>query len=250
MARIPEPQPTSSTRAPPSVPASASASTPARHSRVVGCNPVPNAIPGSSARTTSSGARRWRRQVGRITRRRPIRMTGKYAFQASAQSASWTIAGPQFADRAQAERLEVPQRLGHLEHGLVRRGTIAGRHVRAHGRRPGQVQPRAESLLDQLEGRFDGCPAGCRSAQDLADGLDGLDVGLDRQLEPGARLGVAGRSASVGPLTHPSLSLSSNPPPCVTDSPVSFAYAASSSRAFLDSLVGTFTSTITCRSPR
>ena len=62
----------------------------ARHRRVVGWSPVPNAIPGSSARTTSSGSRRWRRQVGRMTSRRPTRRTGKYAFQASAQSASWT----------------------------------------------------------------------------------------------------------------------------------------------------------------
>ena len=63
----------------------------ARHSRVVGWSPVPNAMPGSSARTTSSGDGLWRRQVGRMTSRRPTRRTGKYAFQASAQSASWTI---------------------------------------------------------------------------------------------------------------------------------------------------------------
>ena len=62
----------------------------ARHSRVVGWRPVPNAIPGSSAMTTSSGAARCRRQVGRMTSRRPTRRTGKCAFQASAQSASWT----------------------------------------------------------------------------------------------------------------------------------------------------------------
>jgi hypothetical protein len=48
-------------------------------------------MPGSSARTTSPGERRWRRHVGRMTSRRPIRITGKYAFHASAQSASWTI---------------------------------------------------------------------------------------------------------------------------------------------------------------
>ena len=33
--------------------------------------------PGSSASTTSSGSRRWRRQVGRMTSRRPTRRTGK-----------------------------------------------------------------------------------------------------------------------------------------------------------------------------
>ena len=91
MARMPEPQPTSSTRAPSMAPSSASDSSAARHSRVVGWRPVPNAMPGSSARTTSSGWRRCRRQVGRITSRRPTRRTGKCAFQASAQSSSCTI---------------------------------------------------------------------------------------------------------------------------------------------------------------
>ena len=101
--RIPDPDPTSSTRAgpPPALPParsprSASDSSAARHSRVVGWRPVPNAIPGSSASTTSSGCRRWRRQVGRITIRRPTRSTGKCAFQAFAQSASRTM----LADRS------------------------------------------------------------------------------------------------------------------------------------------------------
>ena len=43
-----------------------------------------------------------------------MRMTGKYAFQASAQSASWTIRVAQLADRPQPERLEMTERLGHL----------------------------------------------------------------------------------------------------------------------------------------
>src|SRR5215210_395938 len=89
--RIPDPQPTSSTVALSTRPASALPSSAARQRRVVGCSPVPNAIPGSSSRTTSPGSARWRRQVGRMTIRRPIRSTGKCSFHASAQSPSATI---------------------------------------------------------------------------------------------------------------------------------------------------------------
>ncbi len=87
--RMPEPQPTSMTDAPSSRPASASRSRPTRQSRVVGWRPVPKAMPGSSAMTTSSATARCRRQVGRMTIRRPSRRTGKWRFQALAQSASW-----------------------------------------------------------------------------------------------------------------------------------------------------------------
>ena len=72
----------------PGAPRSAIDSSAARHSRVVGWSPVPNAMPGSSASTTSPGSRWWRRHVGRITIRRPTRSTGKCAFHAFAQSAS------------------------------------------------------------------------------------------------------------------------------------------------------------------
>ena len=88
IARIPDPQPTSRTVRPSTPPRSASCSSAARQSRVVGCSPVPNAIPGSRARTTSPSAARCRRQVGRITSRRPTRSTGKCRFHSSAQSAS------------------------------------------------------------------------------------------------------------------------------------------------------------------
>ena len=89
-ARMPEPLPMSRTDAPWTNPASAHASIPARHSRVVGCSPVPKAIPGSSAMTTSPEVGRCSRHVGRMTSRRPTRSTGKCSFQASAQSSSWT----------------------------------------------------------------------------------------------------------------------------------------------------------------
>ena len=66
-------------------------STPARHSRVVGWSPVPNAIPGIQVEDDVVGLAACSRQVGLITIRRPTRRTGKCAFHASAQSASWTI---------------------------------------------------------------------------------------------------------------------------------------------------------------
>ena len=48
-ARMPEPAPDVEDRGPSTRPSSAQRSTPARHSRVVGCSPVPKAMPGSSA---------------------------------------------------------------------------------------------------------------------------------------------------------------------------------------------------------
>ena len=71
-------------------PPSSQRSSPARQSLVVGCRPVPKAMPGSSATTMSPGTASWSRQVGLMTMRRPIRRTGKCSFQAVAQSSSWT----------------------------------------------------------------------------------------------------------------------------------------------------------------
>ena len=90
-----------------------------------------------------------------MTSRRPMRMTGKYAFQASAQSASWTIRVAQLADRPQPERLEVPERLGDLGRGSLGGGTVARRQVRPDDRRPARVEPRAETLVDQFERGLD-----------------------------------------------------------------------------------------------
>src|SRR5579875_3728475 len=70
-ARMPEPVPTSSTR----IPGCVRCSICSRHIRVVGCRPVPKAMPGSSSSTTSSARGLYSRQEGRITRRWPICVT-------------------------------------------------------------------------------------------------------------------------------------------------------------------------------
>ena len=65
-------------------------------------------------------------------------------------------------------------------------GDVDERQVRAHERGPGEVDARSETLVHELERRLDARPAGRRPRQDLGHGLDGLVVGGDRELEPGA----------------------------------------------------------------
>ncbi len=125
--------------------------------------------------------------------------------------------GLQVADRAQPERLQVAERLGHLGHRPVCRGPVARRHVRANGRGPARIDAGAEALLDQIERGFHRGAAGCDAAQDLADRLDGFHVGLDRELEPRARRALV---APAGRHPRPSFSRS---PPEPTSSPVSSA---------------------------
>ena len=133
-------------------PASARRSTPARHSRVVGWRPVPNAIPGSSASTTSPGRRRWRRQVGRMTMRRPIRSTGKCVLPRLGPVGLAHDAPLELADRPQPEGLQVAEgRVGPGD-GRLDRVAVRGLQVGAHDRRPGRVQARAQALVDQHEG--------------------------------------------------------------------------------------------------
>ena len=71
------------------------------------------------------------------------------------------------------------------------------REIRPDDRRPRRVDARAEPLVDQLERRLHARPDRRHPPQDLADRLDGLDVGRDRELEPRAGAGV-GRLAPVG----------------------------------------------------
>ena len=86
---MPEPAPRSSTR----IPGLMSSSSARKHRRVVGCRPVPKAIPGSSNSTTSSGRGEYSasRQLGTMTVRSPTRCTKKYSFHAFAQSASRSV---------------------------------------------------------------------------------------------------------------------------------------------------------------
>ena len=153
-----------------------------------------------------------------MTRRRPTRRTGKYAFQASAQSSSWTIRVRSSPIGPQPERLEVAERLGDLGRGGLGRGRVARGHVAADDGRPRRVDARAEPLLDEVEGRLDGRPAGRDPAEDLADRLDRLEVRLDRELQPGPGSAAV---VAVGVTYRPSFS---RMPPCrPTVSPASSA---------------------------
>ena len=130
-------------------------------------------------------------------------------------------ARPQLPDRPQPERLEMAEGGGDLGDGRVRGRAVPRRQVCPDDRGPARVEPGAEALIDQFEGGLDRRATLRRPTEDLADGLDGLDVGLDRQLEPGA--GVGARRGRPGP-AQPSPSFSSSPPPpCPTDSPASSA---------------------------
>ena len=99
------------------------------------------------------------------------------------------------ADRPQPERLEMAEvALRPLDGGANRRD-VDDRQVRPDQRRPGEVDARRQALVDQLERRLDARPARRRPRQDLGHGLDGLVVGGDRELQPGA--GDGGRGVEV-----------------------------------------------------
>src|SRR3990170_4882790 len=72
MARMPEPAPRSST-APPGRPPEADSSSARRHIAVVGCWPVPNAMPGSISMTVSPAATSWVAHEGLTRSRLPMR---------------------------------------------------------------------------------------------------------------------------------------------------------------------------------
>ena len=198
---------------PTSSPSSAQRSMPARQRRVVGWSPVPKAIPGSMAITTSPGCRRWRRQVGRMTIRRPIRSTPTWRFQAVGPVGLVDDLRPQLPDLPQPEGLEVAQRPVHLAGRAPGGRRVARREVGPHGGRRRRVDRGAEPFVDEREPGLDAHAARGDAGQDLADRLDGLRVAGDRQLEPGA---VAGAPAGgrVGPGAHPRASLirSKTPP--------------------------------------
>ena len=167
---------------------------PARQSRVVGWRPGPEGHAGVEIEDDVVGPGRMlppgrldhdpaadphHREVG-LPRLGPVRLVDD--------------PGPQVADRAQAERLEVAERLARLGRGPLGGGKVARRDVGPDGRRPGRVDPGAEALLDELEGGLDARAAGRDPAEDLGHRLDGLDVGLDGELQP-----RAGRAAGWAP---------------------------------------------------
>ena len=128
-----------------------------------------------------------------MTSRRPIRRTGKWAFQAWAQSASWTTDTSSSPIGRRLNAWRWPSACAGLADGQPGGGPIAAGQVGPDDRRLVRVDPRAEALVDQLEARLDAGPARGEARQDLADRLDRLEVGPDRQLDPG----VAGAQALV-----------------------------------------------------
>src|ERR1019366_2766276 len=85
------------------------------------------------------------------------------------------------------------KRVTALTPGQPGGGPVAAGQVGPDDRRLVRVDPRAKALVDQLEAGLDTGPARGEPRQDLADRLDRLEVGPDRQLDPG----VAGGQALV-----------------------------------------------------
>ena len=122
-----------------------------------------------------------------MTIRRPTRSTGKCAFQALAQSASWTIAAARSPIGRSPKAWRWPSSRSARATAARTRGDVDQRQVGADERRPREVDARREPLVDELERRLDARPAGRGPGEDLGHGLDGLVVGGDRQLQPGTR---------------------------------------------------------------
>ena len=166
-------------------PSSAQRSMPARHSRVVGCSPVPKAMPGSSARTTSPGCG-------------PVAPPGRPDDQPPADAQHREVLLPgrgpillvdrphlEVADGPQPERLEMAQVPGHRSDGRLRRPRRRSPGCRRERRRAAWLGVARQPLVH--ERRTAPRPTRRRAprAQDLADRLDRLLVDLDRQLQPG-----------------------------------------------------------------
>ena len=140
----------------------------------------------------------------------------------------------QLADRAQAERLEVAERLRCLGGEPCGGRAVTGWQVGADDRGPARVYAGTQSFVGELERRLDARPGRGAPPEDLRDRLDCLDVRCDREFEPraDARACVSAVRRFVGArLLHPSPSFSRNPPAFgATLSPVSAAYSVRSSR--------------------
>ena len=89
---------------------------------------------------------------------------------------------------------------------------------------PSRVDPCPEPLVHEFERGLDRRPARCGPPEDLADGLDRFNVGVDRELEPGTLDGDLRPGAGRPGHAQPSPSFSRMPAfPDPTDSPASSA---------------------------
>ena len=198
-------------------------------------------MPGSSDRTTSPGCRRWRRQVGRMTSRRPIRSTGKWLFQASAQSASRTsrvCRSPigrspnawRWPSAVVASAIAASTPAGSMPGRYAR--TIAGLAGSTTAPRPSSVRPKPGSTL---------VPPGAKRVRiSLTASTASMSAATESSTQtPGPR--AAGSTASAGSLRglrlsrgHPSPDRRSRPaaPARPTRPPAPRAAGAASSRAW------------------
>ena len=141
------------------------------------------------------GWRRWRRHVGRMTSRRPTRSTWNWVFHASAQSASRTIRVVSSPIGRNPKACRWPSATSPLRWPFGRRRIEPGRYARTIAGLLG-IDDGTEPLIGQPEARLDAGPARREPGQDLADRLDGLDVGGDRKLKPRPSSPRSGGSAA------------------------------------------------------
>ena len=153
-----------------------------KHRRVVGCRPVPKAMPGSSSSTASSGRGSYSasRQLGTMTVRRPTRWTKKYSFQALAQSASRSVrtcSGPTLRSLPNAQTaFSIWARRSAVD-GSSQRQIRLDQHRRI-GRQVDDV-----AVARRLDHLLDGHPLAV-FGEHRRNRLDRLGLGLRRQLEP------------------------------------------------------------------
>ena len=121
----------------------------------------------------------------------------------------------EIADRSEAKRLQVAKGRSRLGDRSVDSRRIQAGEVSPHDGRLSRVDDRAQALVAQPEAGLDAGSTRGKASQDLADRFDGLDVGGDRKLDPGARpkrletggvalRGAVGRRAVPPSQGHPS----------------------------------------------
>ncbi len=167
MARMPEPQPTSSTRAPSTMP-------------VVG--PAIRCPPGTGGWWDGARCRRPCRvecqhhvtRLGAMTA--PRRPDDQPLGDPQHREVLLPCGRPvflvdrlhhQLPDGSEPERLEVSQVAGHLVDGRLRRRTVEGRDVRPERGAGSRLRGRRESLVDEREGHLHGDAARGHPRQDL-----------------------------------------------------------------------------------
>ncbi len=226
MARMPDPQPTSRTRAPPmALRVGASASRAARQSRVVGMEARPERHPGIEREDDVVGLSAVA-PPGRADDEPPADAQDREVLPSTPRPSPPRARSGSAARRWSAARTPGGGRAPRRSGPRPPRPRTRRARARSRGRRPvasGRRAPRAPRRRDRTRARPI-VPPRRDAAEDLADRLDRLDVGLDRELQPRAGPGRRRRSRSSASPTGRASRGSRRPP---TVSPASFAYASS-----------------------